>query len=102
MEKHLSAIADCKTAIKLEPSYGKAYGRLGIAYSNLNKYEDARQAYLSALKYDPGNAMYETNLKLAEEKLYSAMGEFQSYLISDAFIVGSQDLVFPAVLVSIF
>ncbi|CAH0562246.1 unnamed protein product [Brassicogethes aeneus] len=73
LEKHLEAIIDSQEAIRLDPTYGKAYGRLGIAYSNLNKYEDARKAYLTALKYDPGNSMYETNLKLAEERLYANM-----------------------------
>ncbi|KAJ8977337.1 hypothetical protein NQ317_018619 [Molorchus minor] len=71
--KELETIDDCKEAIKLDPQYGKAYGRLGVAYSNLNKYEDARQAFLTALEYDAGNTTYETNLKLAEEKLYSNM-----------------------------
>lgn len=69
LEKHDQAIADCKVAIRLDPTYGKAYGRLGIAYSNLNRFKDARIAYARALELDPANAMYETNLKLAEEKM---------------------------------
>lgn len=73
LDQHTAAIVDCKQAIALDPSYGKAYGRLGIAFSNLNKYEEARSAYENALKYDPGNAMYETNLKLAEERLFANM-----------------------------
>nr|XP_023017126.1 small glutamine-rich tetratricopeptide repeat-containing protein alpha [Leptinotarsa decemlineata] len=76
LEKHLEAIKDCQIAITLDPNYGKAYGRLGIAYSNLNRFEDARHAYKTALEHDPGNAMYETNMRLAEEKLYSNMGEW--------------------------
>lgn len=73
LDQHAAAIVDCKQAIALDPNYGKAYGRLGIAYSNLNKFEEARSAYEDALKYDPGNTMYETNLKLAEERLYANM-----------------------------
>lgn len=73
LEKHMDAINDCKKAIQLDPCYGKAYGRLGIAYSNLNKYEDACKAYAQALKYDPNNPMYETNFKLAEEKMFASM-----------------------------
>ncbi|ENN81065.1 small glutamine-rich tetratricopeptide repeat-containing protein beta [Dendroctonus ponderosae] len=72
--KDLDAINDCNEAIKLDPSYGKAYGRLGIAYSNLNKYDLAYQAYETALKYDPTNAMYETNLKVAQERLGASTG----------------------------
>lgn len=71
LDQHSAAIVDCKKAIALDETYGKAYGRLGIAFSNLNKYDEARLAYENALKYDPGNAMYETNLKLAEDRLYA-------------------------------
>ncbi|XP_044765372.1 small glutamine-rich tetratricopeptide repeat-containing protein alpha-like [Coccinella septempunctata] len=69
LDKHLEALKDSKEAIKLDPTYGKAYSRLGVAYSNLNLFEEARTAYKTALKHDPNNAMYENNLKLAEERL---------------------------------
>ena len=29
MNKHEDAVADCKKAIEIDPSYGKAYGRKG-------------------------------------------------------------------------
>ncbi|CAH1964395.1 unnamed protein product [Acanthoscelides obtectus] len=74
LEKHLDAIDDCREAIKLDKTYGKAYGRLGIAYCNLNKFEEARKALRTALQYDPNNPTYETNLKLAEEKMFGTMG----------------------------
>lgn len=73
--KDREAIDDCKEAINLDPSYGKAYGRLGIAYSNLNKYDLALKAYEMALKYDPNNSMYETNLNVAKERLQSSAGD---------------------------
>lgn len=69
LNRHREALLDCKDAIRLDPSYGKAYGRLGIAYSNLNMYQQAAEAYRSALQLDPTNASYEANLKLAEEKI---------------------------------
>ncbi|CAG9760375.1 unnamed protein product [Ceutorhynchus assimilis] len=69
--KDIDAITDCNEAIKLDPTYGKAYGRLGIAYSNLNKLELALDAYQTALRYDPTNAMYETNLKVAQERIHA-------------------------------
>ncbi|XP_045475584.1 small glutamine-rich tetratricopeptide repeat-containing protein beta-like [Harmonia axyridis] len=62
-EQPLNAILDCKTAIKLDPKYSKAYGRLGKAYSEIGLTKEAHEAYLNALKYDPSNEMYQENLK---------------------------------------
>lgn len=64
-----NVIADCEAAIKLDPMYGKAYGRLGIAYSNLNRFADAKNAYMKAAQLDPSNPTYKANMKLAESKL---------------------------------
>ncbi|XP_044755816.1 small glutamine-rich tetratricopeptide repeat-containing protein alpha-like [Coccinella septempunctata] len=62
-EQPLNAILDCKTAIKLDPKYSKAYGRMGKAYSEIGLTKEAHEAYLNALKYDPSNEMYQENLK---------------------------------------
>lgn len=70
LEKHWNAISDCKESIKLHPT-AKAYGRLGVAYSNMNMYQEARDAYLKAHELDSSNATYEQNLKLADELLAS-------------------------------
>ncbi|KAK9889068.1 hypothetical protein WA026_004340 [Henosepilachna vigintioctopunctata] len=75
LEKHMEAIKDCKEAIKLDPTYGKAYSRIGIAYSNLNMFEEAKKAYKMALQHDPNNPMYESNLKLAEERLAQSQSD---------------------------
>lgn len=85
--KDLDAINDCNEAIKLDPTYGKAYGRLGIAYSNLNKCDLALQAYQTALKYDPTNTMYETNLKVAQERLRTHPGNFCQINTSNHFLI---------------
>lgn len=69
LENHENVIEDCEQAVKLDPFYGKAYGRLGIAYSNLNMFKKARDAYIKALQLDPTNVMYQDNLKLAEERI---------------------------------
>lgn len=37
VEKHTDAISDCREAIKLDPNYGKAYGRLGYKLHIQNK-----------------------------------------------------------------
>ncbi|KAF5300373.1 hypothetical protein FQR65_LT00994 [Abscondita terminalis] len=74
LENHENVIEDCECAVRLDPTYGKAYGRLGIAYSNLNMFKKARDAYVKALELDPTNAMYQENLKLAEERIIGTSG----------------------------
>lgn len=69
MERHQDSINDCQTALKLDPTYSKAYGRMGLAYSCLNKYRDARDAYRKALELDPTNEGFKNNLAIAEEKI---------------------------------
>jgi len=59
------AVTDCKSALVYNPSYGKAYGRLGIAYSNLAKYSEAQQAYAKAIELEPDNQDYRNNLEVA-------------------------------------
>lgn len=59
------AITDCKSALVYNTNYGKAYGRLGIAYSNLGKYNEAQQAYAKAIELEPDNQDYRNNLEVA-------------------------------------
>ncbi|KAF5296494.1 hypothetical protein FQR65_LT01483 [Abscondita terminalis] len=65
----------CECAVRLDPTYGKAYGRLGIAYSNLNMFQKARDSYVKALELDPTNSMYEENLKLAEARIIGSRSD---------------------------
>lgn len=69
LANHNAAIEDCYSALCVDPSYSKAYGRLGLAYSGLNKHTEARDAYLKAVEMEPDNESYKNNLSLAEEKL---------------------------------
>ncbi|XP_022914411.1 small glutamine-rich tetratricopeptide repeat-containing protein alpha-like isoform X2 [Onthophagus taurus] len=71
LERHWDAISDCKESIKLSRS-AKAYGRMGVAYSNMHMYKEAKEAYAKAHELDPSNVTYEQNLKLAEELLTSS------------------------------
>jgi len=64
-----SAIQDCKTALKYDPSYSKAYGRLGLAYASMNKHQEAVMYYKKAVELEPENENHKTNLRLAEEAL---------------------------------
>lgn len=66
---HTLAIKDCHTALSIDPSYSKAYGRLGLAYSSLERHKEAKESYEKALAMEPDNESYRNNLQLAEEKL---------------------------------
>ncbi|XP_032684401.1 small glutamine-rich tetratricopeptide repeat-containing protein alpha-like [Odontomachus brunneus] len=66
---HTLAIKDCHTALAIDPSYSKAYGRLGLAYSGLDKHKEAKESYEKALAMEPDNESYRNNLQLTEEKL---------------------------------
>uniref|UniRef100_A0A1A9V6Z1 SGTA homodimerisation domain-containing protein n=1 Tax=Glossina austeni TaxID=7395 RepID=A0A1A9V6Z1_GLOAU len=70
------AVVDCKLALVYNPNYGKAYGRLGIAYSNLLKYEEAQQAYSKAIELEPDNQDYRNNLEVARNARNHAQNNF--------------------------
>ncbi|CAN0468479.1 unnamed protein product, partial [Ectocarpus sp. 12 AP-2014] len=63
------AVVDCQEAIDLNPSYAKAYTRLGYAYFQLEDYEAAVKAYKKSLEIEPGNAANTKSLRKATAKL---------------------------------
>lgn len=75
LRDHESAIADAKLAIENDPTYAKAYSRLGLASFALNKPKDALDAYKKGLEIEgdkPSDAMkkgYETAKKRVEDQL---------------------------------
>ncbi|XP_023039411.1 small glutamine-rich tetratricopeptide repeat-containing protein alpha [Piliocolobus tephrosceles] len=69
---YAGAVEDCKRAICLNPNYSKAYGRMGLALSSLNKHMEAAAYYEKALDLDPDNETYKSNLKIEEQKLREA------------------------------
>ncbi|VDL86128.1 unnamed protein product [Nippostrongylus brasiliensis] len=69
LEQYDLAIQDCRTALALDPKYSKAYGRMGLALSCQNRYEQAVEAYKKALELDPNQESFKNNLKIAEEKV---------------------------------
>ncbi len=58
-----NAFTHFRRSIELYPSYGDAYGQLGLAYYRQKQYKEALENYEIALKYDPNDA-----------KIYSNMG----------------------------
>eukprot|EP00752_Nemacystus_decipiens_P005804 g5250.t1 len=68
------AVVDCQEAIDLNPSYAKAYTRLGYAYFQLEDYEASVKAYKKSLEIEPGNAANAKSLRRAISKLGAAGG----------------------------
>jgi len=66
---HEKAIEDCNMSIALKPDYGKAYGRLGLAYFSLGKYKEAAEQYEKALEYEPNSQSIKESLAAAEKKI---------------------------------
>jgi tetratricopeptide (TPR) repeat protein len=54
---HQKSIADCDTAIILDPKNVGAYGNRGYAYSNMGRYEDAIKDYTQLLALNPKAAL---------------------------------------------
>jgi len=72
MNNHYAAVEDCQRAIDMDPKYGKAFGRMGLAYSSIEKHKEAIECFKKAIDIEPENESYQSNLKLAEEKMASA------------------------------
>ncbi|XP_077236129.1 tetratricopeptide repeat (TPR)-like superfamily protein isoform X4 [Tasmannia lanceolata] len=70
IHKYIEAIADCNKSIEIDPSYNKAYSRLGMAYYAQGNYCDAiNKGYLKALELDPTSDSIRENIRVAEQKL---------------------------------
>lgn len=93
---YTEATCDCERAIGIDPTYSKAYGRMGwvrlkmwgfvsleiipppqyfslscgssLALTAMNKYPEAISYFKKALVLDPENDTYKSNLKIAEQK----------------------------------
>lgn len=66
---YAAAAADCNMSLRYDPNYSKAYGRLGIAYSKLDRNELALEAYRTAIRLDPENADYANNMAVTQQRL---------------------------------
>ncbi|GJP37307.1 hypothetical protein CLOM_g21733 [Closterium sp. NIES-68] len=67
---YMAAAEDSKRAIAVDPSYSKAYSRLGHAYKALGRHHEAiEEGFKKALQLDPSNATHKENLKAAKRRL---------------------------------
>jgi len=69
LDRHEEALTDAQTAIEREPSYVKAYSRLGFANFQLGNYSEAVEVYEKGLEYDAENASLKKGLQEAQQKL---------------------------------
>lgn len=70
MHRYTEAIQDCSKAIEIDPSYSKAYSRLGLAYYAQGKYKEAlEKGFFKALRLDPNNESVKVNIQAAIQKL---------------------------------
>lgn len=63
LEQYDEARRDCQIAAQLDPSYARAYGRMGHTYSCQNKTVDAILCFKKALELEPENESYITNFQ---------------------------------------
>ncbi|CAD7094171.1 unnamed protein product [Hermetia illucens] len=83
LSEYEKAISDCKLALVYNPQYGKAYGRMGIAYSNLRKYEEACDAYRKAIELEPNNDDYKNNLHIIEGQVENLGQQLFNHIAGD-------------------
>ena len=87
-----SALPLLEKAIELHPEYTNAYIHKGLCLRNLNRNDEATQAYLAAIKLDPNNSTAYGNLAvnfMAVKKYQAAYDYF-----TKAFNLGDTDLEF--------
>ncbi|GAM22918.1 hypothetical protein SAMD00019534_060930 [Acytostelium subglobosum LB1] len=73
LKQYDNAVEDANNAISRNPSYSKAYFRLGSAKISQGKAAEAVEAFKKALEFEPNNEVYKSSLANAEAKLNSPM-----------------------------
>ena len=68
------AIYRWKRASEIDPSYAAAWNNLGIAYEREGMFDDALEAYETALDLEPDNLMIQQNYDLFRE-IYDRLDE---------------------------
>lgn len=64
-----TAADDCRMSLRYDPNYSKAFGRLGLACTKMNKHEQALEAYKNALRIEPDNQDYKNNMAVTQQRL---------------------------------
>ncbi len=72
LEQHEKAMADCCRAIEIDPTYAKAFSRMGAISFAQEDYRTCITHYRRALALDPDNEVAKSNLAVAKAKLEQA------------------------------
>jgi small glutamine-rich tetratricopeptide repeat-containing protein alpha len=64
-----NGIKCCKKSVEIDPTFHKAYARLGAVYDRQGKLDEAVAQYKLALQHSPGNKEYETKVSTLEREL---------------------------------
>lgn len=69
LNNYQQAASDCERSVALNPTYVKAYSRLGLARFFLNQYPESIAAYERAIELEPSNKSHSDALKQAKQKM---------------------------------
>jgi len=69
MERYVDALRDCQIACQLHPTYARAYGRMGVIFSQMESHTQALHCYRKATMLEPENESYFNNLRLTLEMI---------------------------------
>jgi tetratricopeptide (TPR) repeat protein len=74
----MHALDDAEECVKLAPSWGKGYSRLGAAHFALRAYDDAIRVYEDGLKLEPSNEAMREGLEDAKTEKQRAQARASS------------------------
>ena len=72
---YVDAVADCRAALALEPTFAKHYARLGSAQLKLGRVDDAVACFRTALDIEPSLSRARLNLAEAEGQQQKQQGQ---------------------------
>jgi tetratricopeptide (TPR) repeat protein len=75
MKNWAKSLRDADKAIALKGDWEKGWYRRGVALSNLQRYEEAMQAFQKCMDLNPSSKDYEAQYNQAKKDLYKGLSE---------------------------
>jgi tetratricopeptide (TPR) repeat protein len=75
MKNWAKSLRDADKAIALKADWEKGWYRRGVALSNLQRYEEAMQAFQKCMDLNPSSKDYEAQYNQAKKDLYKGLSE---------------------------